>query len=672
MAEPEDLLIDAAHFASRRAAALWRRHRPSQERPVILLADVRVRIELFLHAVLGRPVAVSAAEPAAPVSWLARLARVAPAGEPRIRPATDGRRVYLPPVMDAAAGRERALGQYLMLAAGQALRLQRGSAAGALALPERARARFLLAEAAAVDQWMACALPGLREPLVAARREALAAHGGTDSPVVPPGSVHALVRGFLAGQPDAPPAEIPACPVVEVSMAWAAGVCDGDPDARRAGPPRPAALPYYWGIPRPAASAAAGGLPGTNDAPEGRDDRRRRRVAEMRRRPRMREALENEDDEGTGTWVIRADEPQESIEDPFGLQRPADHADAADPEGLGDSLSELPDARVVRTPGLAREVLRSGDPLDPATRQDADLRRPGGIIYPEWDSVTAQYRACGAVVREMAAAPGDPVWAAAALARHGALVRRVRSRFERLRPGLTIVNRQPDGSAIDIAACVSASADARAGGIVDDRLYLQMRPVRRALSVALLVDISASTDSWVSGGHRIVDVEKEALLVVTTALDALRDRYAIFAFRGEGPDQVSVVPIKRFAEAGGAAVRLRIAGLEADGYTRSGAAVRHAAAELERDGGRQRLLIVLSDGKPNDVDRYAGVYGIEDTRMAVAEARRRRTDVFCLTVDREAPLYAPRIFGRRGFALLRRPDQLPAVLVDVLRRLIRP
>jgi nitric oxide reductase NorD protein len=81
---------------------------------------------------------------------------------------------------------------------------------------------------------------------------------------------------------------------------------------------------------------------------------------------------------------------------------------------------------------------------------------------------------------------------------------------------------------------------------------------------------------------------------------------------------------------------------------------------------------MLSDGKPNDVDEYDGPYGIEDARQAVAEARAQNVDVFCLTVDREAPRYAPRIFGRSGFTLLRRPNQLPEVLIEVLRRLVRP
>ena len=94
-------------------------------------------------------------------------------------------------------------------------------------------------------------------------------------------------------------------------------------------------------------------------------------------------------------------------------------------------------------------------------------------------------------------------------------------------------------------------------------------------------------------------------------------------------------------------------------------------ATLCRVRAASRLLLLLSDGKPNDIDVYEGRYGIEDTRQAVAEARRQGVTVFCLTVDREAPSYARRVFGRQGFAVLHRPDQLPTVVVDVLRQLIK-
>jgi len=223
---------------------------------------------------------------------------------------------------------------------------------------------------------------------------------------------------------------------------------------------------------------------------------------------------------------------------------------------------------------------------------------------------------------------------------------------------------------VDLAAYVSTFADWRAGGPGDDRLYVAARPARRDLAIILLVDVSASTDSWVSGTARVIDVEKESLVVLLEALDALGDRHAALAFSGNGPGNVRVHTVKRFDERAGVDVRRRVAGLEPDGYTRVGAAVRHASALFGGQAARHRLLLVLSDGKPNDVDRDEGRYGIEDTRQAVAEARLQGIVVFCLTVDRDAPTYMPAIFGPRGYTMLRRQDLLPAVVVDVVRRLL--
>jgi nitric oxide reductase NorD protein len=171
-------------------------------------------------------------------------------------------------------------------------------------------------------------------------------------------------------------------------------------------------------------------------------------------------------------------------------------------------------------------------------------------------------------------------------------------------------------------------------GLVNARPTL--RPARRDLVLALLVDVSASTDGWIAGGRRIVDVEKESLIVLLEALDALGDCHAALAFSGEGARGVRVSTVKDFAEAVGADVRRRVAALEPDGYTRT-AAIRHASALLARQPARHRLLLLLTDGKPNDVDQYPGRYGIQDTRQAVAEARLEGLVPFCLTVDREAP-----------------------------------
>ena len=158
--------------------------------------------------------------------------------------------------------------------------------------------------------------------------------------------------------------------------------------------------------------------------------------------------------------------------------------------------------------------------------------------------------------------------------------------------------------------------------------------------------------------------------MVFAGLKSEDDRHAVIAFSGHGPRAVHALTVKDFDETSRTAARGRVAALEPDGYTRVGAAVRHASALLGRERARHRLLLLLSDGKPNDVDEYEGRYGIEDTRQAVAEARLQGLIPFCLTVDRTAPAYLPSIFGPRGFAVLPRPDRLPWVLVGVLRALL--
>ncbi|MEP6916378.1 MAG: VWA domain-containing protein [Acidobacteriota bacterium] len=656
MAEPEDLIIDAAHLASRLAGGAWRRHVAAPAERVLRLTDVRVRLELVLTALFEMPVAVTAAEPPAPLSWLGRLAgrvanRDAAAG-------TDGVIIYLPPSCDAADGYQT----YLLLGIEQAARLARGSTALGRGIEDsEVRDRFLIADAIAVDGWIVRQAPGLVDTLRAARADALTRRAAAWPRPPRQRAMEALVRELLGCDPLDRFEPVPLCATASDALAWAQTL----PPADRTGIPYRGVLPaWYWGRPHDLSRTPAG--PGQFD--RGDTDQQpvtRRRVAEMRRRPRIREPEEGEDDTGAGTWVIRADDPQESVEDPCGLQRPADCADDADTEGLGDSLAELPEARVVRTPGQAKEILRAGDQLPRAAGQTASRITVTGIPYPEWDFRSGRYRHPGAIVRETTPALGDPAWVESALARRAALVRQVRTRFERLKPRSTRIGRQPDGCEVDLAEYVNAAADARAGAVVEDRLYIDVRPGRRDLTVALLVDVSASTDSWVSGHQRIVDVEKDALLVVCEAL-------AIFSFSGEGAERVSIVTLKAFTERDAGVVRRRIAALEADGYTRAGAAIRHATAALSAQPTGRRLLLMLSDGKPNDVDAYEGPYGIEDARQAVAEARAQGVEVFCLTVDREAPRYAPRIFGAAGFSLLRRPDQLPAVLIELLRRLIRP
>ena len=174
-----------------------------------------------------------------------------------------------------------------------------------------------------------------------------------------------------------------------------------------------------------------------------------------------------------------------------------------------------------------------------------------------------------------------------------------------------------------------------------------------------------------AGSRRIIDIEKITLALATQALDALGDLYAIYAFAGRHASNVKITVVKDFDESNGEAVTRRISALSPGGFTRLGAAVRHATHQLARQTAGHRLLLLLSDGRPNDLDAYQGPYGVEDSRQAILEARASGVFPYCLTIDQAASEYLPRIFGNSGHTILQKPEQLPRALLAVVRGLIK-
>jgi nitric oxide reductase NorD protein len=578
--EPEGLLVDGAWRAAVAARELWWRARPPQARGELPLARVKRRLELVVGALYGDTPAILPSDPVPRPTWLARVLGRAPGHlSPRTAQAsTDGASVWLPRALETVDGDEiAAVTRYRLLALEQVMRAARGTPAAASA-DRLEHDLYALAEATAVDRDLARDLGGIVPDLCAARARALRERPPFERLTVLERRVERLVQAVLLANPATPPPGIPVTATPAESRRWARATAGRL--RRVATSYRGVAIVPLWGqVIAPLSPSARDGV--AADAEVSR--RGPIRSAPLRQRPRMRQAADDEDDARPGTWMIRPDEPKESVEDPMGLQRPADRDEDTGAADLADSLSELPEARVVRTPGTPREVLESDAAIvarapAPAGRDAADA----GIVYPEWDYRLGAYRQRGAVVRSRVAPAGSGAWVEEVLARHAALVRRVRRRFDGLRPRRQRVSRQDDGPDLDLSAYVCAFADWRAGHPGDDRFYAAARPARRDLALALLVDVSASTDSWVSGGLRIIDVEKESLIVLLEALDALGDRHAALAFSGEGPAGVRVLTIKDFAEPIGVDVRRRVAALEPDGYTRTGAAVRHASALLRR------------------------------------------------------------------------------------------
>lgn len=193
----------------------------------------------------------------------------------------------------------------------------------------------------------------------------------------------------------------------------------------------------------------------------------------------------------------------------------------------------------------------------------------------------------------------------------------------------------------------------------------------RDMSTLILADISLSTEAGITQDIRIIDVIKDSLLVFSEALEKLEDRFSIYAFSSLKNTKVRFHIIKNFNENYGDIIRGRIEEIKPGYYTRLGAAIRQSTSILEKQQSLNKLLLIISDGKPNDVDRYDGRYGIEDTKKAIEEAKLKGITPFCVTVDLEAKDYLPHLFGKNGYKVIRDGKKLPKVLPEIYMNLTK-
>lgn len=295
--------------------------------------------------------------------------------------------------------------------------------------------------------------------------------------------------------------------------------------------------------------------------------------------------------------------------------------------------------------------------------QDADHERLSGTFtYPEWNRRTGDYMPDHTRVLDAEAVPQT------AYSPDARLVARVKRQFAPLHPRRVILPRQIDGDDLDLDAVVTSRTDLSCGRVGSDRVWQAGRPMARDLSVAILMDCSRSTEAAL-GDTSVIDVARAALSALACGIDTAGDRLGIWGFSSLRRDRVFLHRCKTFAEPMSPLVTARIGGLRPGHYTRLGAAIRHVSAQLAQETATRRLLLVLTDGKPNDLDHYEGQHGIEDSRMAVREARALGQAVHGVIIDADGQDWFARIFRRAGFTLLPDPARLPRALPDIYQTL---
>lgn len=329
---------------------------------------------------------------------------------------------------------------------------------------------------------------------------------------------------------------------------------------------------------------------------------------------------------------------------------------------ITQDIGPVPEGYLQAAAGIAGNARQAGK--GGGTGGGGASENPGeATYYDEWDYRRQGYRKNWCALIEKEIAPVRSQFVVRTLNRHRGKIIKLRRQFEMLRTRHRFNRRRRHGDDIDFDALVEAVGDRIAGLAPTDRLFIRLLRDERDIAVMFLVDMSNSTEGWV--GKAI----KESLVLLCDVLEVVGDKYGIYGFSGMRRSRCELFKIKEMDERYDEHVQQRICAISPREYTRMAPPIRHLTNELMKTEARVKLLITISDGKPEDYDDYRGEYAIEDTRQALIEARGKGVIPFCITVDREAHSYLSHMFGKGNYIYVDGVDKLPARMPEIYRLL---
>ena len=340
-----------------------------------------------------------------------------------------------------------------------------------------------------------------------------------------------------------------------------------------------------------------------------------------------------------------------------------DPVDSADGEPVEEQRDDAPDPGVRPVGEDAAEQGGAAEGLEV-------LRL---VRYPEWDYLISLSRPQWTTVLEQRPVPGDPALVDDILARNEALL----ERLDRLIRGSLVrkpvrLRKQMEGDRFDLDAVVAAVTDLRQGRTPDPRVHVRIERRERDLAVLVLLDLSESTNDLVKACNAsVLSLAREATVLLATAMEKIGDSFAVHGFCSNGRDEVNYLRFKDFGAPFDTLARARLAGMRGSLSTRMGAAVRHAARWLHGRSADRKLILLITDGEPHDIDVHDRQYLMFDTKKAVEEASRQGVLTYCMSVDPKADAYVSRIFGARNFMVVDHVNRLPEKLPGLYLRLTR-
>jgi nitric oxide reductase NorD protein len=405
-----------------------------------------------------------------------------------------------------------------------------------------------------------------------------------------------------------------------------------------------------WSHPHPPVSASASGATGAG-SPEQSGNAPQKKS----RRKHLAQRSDVKEDKNGFLMMFRA-ESLFSWSEFVKVNRPQDDED--DTETTHLAAEDMDNLTIASDGKTSAANVRFDLDLPAGAADDTPLGE--GVLLPEWNWKKQVMQPDYCSLQQMIATDAKPCELPHALKNTANQLRR---QFQALTPTRHWLKGQQDGDELDMDAWVQLVSERNSTMPTSEHgLYRAQVNQERDLACLLLADLSLSTDAYVSNSTRVIDVIRDSLLLFSEALAATGDSFALYGFSSLKRSHVRFHHIKGFEEKYSGQVRGRITAIKPGYYTRMGAAIRQASSLLVQQKKRQRLLLILTDGKPNDLDQYEGRYGIEDTRVALLEAKKLGLRPFCVTIDTEASDYLSHLFGAGGYVVIRNPKDLPKEL----------
>ena len=394
----------------------------------------------------------------------------------------------------------------------------------------------------------------------------------------------------------------------------------------------------------------------------------RKAIAHILEEKKGKPAASLDDDEKTS---IKADAlPNPDMPDGFTYKLQLDGDPIEPPEGVSSLMDSI-----IQDLGYIPEdyLVAAGDggykyEKDETTTDNKDVwsgtyHEEGAFLHKEWDYKRQRYKKNWCALRELDVNSAKSSFVDKTALKYSGLIKNLRRTFEVLRGEDKILKKQPYGDDIDIDALVETWADVKSGMEMSENIFTKMHKEERNIAVIFMVDMSGSTKGWIN------EAERESLVLLCEALETLGDRYAIYGFTGNTRKRCEIYRVKSFDDLYDDKTKARISNIAPQDYTRLGVFIRHFTEVFADVEAKTKLLITISDGKPEDYDGYRGDYGIEDTRMALMEARQEGVHPFCITIDREARDYLKHMYGKSSYVVIDEVNQLPLKVADIYRHI---